>query len=296
MEKNSTKSLLMLITAMVIYGTIGIFRKYIPLPSATLACFRGFSGAILLFVLAKVQKRKVFYNIGVKKTLWLILSGALMGLNWVVLFEAYNYTTVATATLCYYMAPTIVVLLSPIFFKERITGKKGGCALVSIGGMVLVSGFIEGGMPALSEARGILLGLFAAVLYATVVMMNKKLPGIDIYEKTILQLFAAAVVLVPYLLVMKQTVAVSITPSVIVLLLIVGLVHTGVAYALYFGSIDALKAQTVALFSYIDPITALVLSALVLHEKMTAFGAIGAVLIVGAAVVSEWKWKKKKNE
>ncbi|MDO5349130.1 MAG: EamA family transporter [Lachnospiraceae bacterium] len=289
----NTKSLIMLLLSMIIYGSIGIFRRYIPLSSAILACFRGASGALLLFIVAKVQKKKIANHIGIKKVSWLALTGAVMGFNWILLFEAYNYTTVATATLCYYMQPTIVILLSPLIFKEKMTVKKRLCVLISVIGMVFVSGLIENGIPALADAKGILLALGAAVLYASVVIMNKKLPGIDSYEKTIIQLLSAAVVLIPYLLLTNQTIDTAITPIMVIMLLIVGFVHTGVAYALYFGSMDGLKAQTVAIFSYLDPITAMILSSVILREKMSAWGIVGALLIIGAALGSEITLKKK---
>ena len=287
MQKNSNKSLIMLLLSMLIYGSIGIFRRYIPLPSAVIACFRGASGALILFIFAKLRKIKLVNGIGIKKVLLLILSGAVMGFNWILLFEAYNYTTVSTATLCYYMAPTIVIILSPLLFRERITLKKGICAIVAVIGMIFVSGVVENGFPSPTEAKGILCGLGAAFLYAGVIILNKMLPGIDPYEKTIIQLASAAVVLLPYILLTGQNVSAEITPIAVIMLLIVGVVHTGLAYALYFGSIDGLRAQTVAIGSYLDPVTALILSAIVLKEKMSVFGIIGAILIISAALISE---------
>lgn len=297
----------MFLSAMVIYGSIGIFRRYLPFSSAVLACFRGAAGALFLFLAALILKKKLFRQMDRRSMLLLVISGIAMGFNWIFLFEAYNYTTVATATLCYYMEPTIVVLLSPLLFGEKITRKKGICALVSVIGMILVSGIVENGVPEVSELKGVLFGLGAAVLYAAVVIINKKTPGKDAYSKTILQLLAAAAALVPYIIVTGQDsgllqaaqgsgagTAVSgnasgagITATVIIMLLIVGFVHTGFAYLMYFGSMDGLRAQTIAIFSYLDPITALILSAVILHEKMTVYGLIGSILIIGAALLSE---------
>lgn len=287
MQKNESKSLLMISASMVIWGSVGIFRRFIPLPSAVLACSRGVIGTIFLILLVKLQQKQLFHHIGRKTIGLLILSGAVMGVNWILLFEAYNYTSVAAATLCYYMAPTIVVLLSPLLFREKITLRKGICAVLAVVGMVFVSGIIESGIPSVSEFKGILFGLGAAVLYASVVILNKLLPGIDPFEKTIIQLASSAVVLFPYILLSGQTIPENISSLTVVMVLIVGLLHTGIAYAMYFGSVDNLHAQTVALLSYLDPITALILSALILGEKMTVFGIIGAVLIIGAAIVSE---------
>ena len=287
MQSNDKKSLLMILISMMIWGSIGIFRRFIPLSSSLIAFFRGLIGALFLVLFVKLQKKQIVHHIGRRSFLLLALSGGIMGVNWILLFEAYNYTTVATATLCYYMAPTIVVLLSPLLFQEKITLRKGICAAIAVIGMFFVSGVVESGLPAPSELRGILFGLGAAVLYACVVILNKMTPGIDAFEKTIIQLGASSVVLLPYVLLTEKSVPAELTGLTVIMLLLVGLVHTGIAYAMYFGSVDGLRAQTVAILSYMDPITALVLSALILGEKMTVYGVIGAVMIIGAAIVSE---------
>lgn len=295
-KKNDPKSLIMFISSMLIFGTIGIFRRYIPLPSALLACCRGVIGSVFLLILATARKQGKREKIGAKKFTIFAIMGVLIGINWLLLFEAYNYTTVPTATLCYYMEPTIVILLSPLVFHEKLTLKKGICALVAVVGMVFVSGVVENGVPSLAELKGVLLGLGAAVLYATVVIINKKLPGVEVYQKTTIQLLAAAIIMVPYLLLTENFTEVKCNATAVVMLLVVGLIHTGVAYALNFGSMDGLRGQSIALFSYLDPITALILSALILHETMSVWGVIGAVLILGAAFLSEFEGKAKKTK
>jgi len=223
----------------------------------------------------------------------LLVSGGFIGLNWVLLFESYRYTSVAVATLCYYMAPIFVMIVSPFLLKEKLTSRKMLCVIVALVGMVFVSGVLDGGITDISELKGILFGLGAAALYASVVMMNQKLREVPTYDKTIMQLGAAAVVLIPYILFVEDLSAVTLTPLMAIMLIIVGVVHTGIAYALYFGSMNGLKAQTVALFSYIDPIVAIILSALFLKEPMTVYSAIGAVLVLGATMISELPEKKK---
>ena len=292
MEKE-TNAKASLILAMVIFGTIGIFRKYIPLPSGIVACARGILGVAFLLVFIKIKKIKMDRE-AIKKHLWILLvSGGFIGLNWVLLFESYRYTSVAVATLCYYMAPIFVMIVSPFLLKEKLTVKKVLCVIVALIGMVFVSGVLDGGILDVSEMKGILFGLGAAALYATVIMMNQKLREVPTYDKTIMQLGAAAVVLIPYILFVEDLSAVVLTPLIVVMLVIVGVVHTGIAYALYFGSMDDLKAQTVALFSYIDPIVAIILSAMFLKEPMTIYSAIGAVLVLGATMISELPEKRK---
>ena len=276
-----------LILSMVIFGTIGIFRKYIPLSSGIVAFVRGILGVVFLLAFVKIKRIPIDKKMIRKYLKVLLISGALIGLNWVLLFESYRYTSVAVATLCYYMAPIFVMLASPILLQEKLTVKKLLCAAVALLGMVFVSGVLDGGISGTSELRGILFGLGAAVLYATVILMNQKLGEVGTYDKTMIQLGAAALVLIPYLLLTEDFSNITLTPLIGIMLLIVGVVHTGIAYALYFGSMNHLKAQTVALFSYIDPIVAIILSALFLKEPMTLSGGIGAVLVLGATLTSE---------
>ena len=289
MEKNEpgrSKALALLTSSMMIFGTIGVFRRFIPLPSDAIAFGRGIMGSVFLLIILKARGQRFSWSrIRKRELLFLVITGALIGFNWVLLFEAYNYTTVAAATLCYYMQPVIVMLLSPIVLKEKLTGKQLLCVTVSATGMVLVSGVIGGA--AQGSIKGAALGLGAAVLYASVVLLNKTITGVPVFEKTIIQLFSAAVVMVPYMAATGSLHAYTLSASGIILFLTVGIVHTGIAYAMYFGSIEHLPGRTCALMSYIDPVTAVILSALFLKEPMGAAGVIGTILIIGSAVYSE---------
>lgn len=291
MNNVKTKSYLMFISSMLIYGTIGIFRRYIPVSSALLAFIRGVMGATVLFIFVNAKGKKVRHDIGIRNVLLLALSGGAMGFNWILLFEAYNYTTVATATLCYYMEPTIVILISPLIFKEKLTAKKIICAAIALAGMVFVSGILNGQETQIQDIKGISFGLGAAVLYSTVVVLNKIVQIEDAYEKTIIQLLSAAIVLIPYLLFTEDFSSIQLSGFAIIMIIVVGIIHTGIAYALYFGSMKELSSQSIAVLSYIDPVSALILSAVILHEKLSIFGIIGAVLIIGAALFSEVKFK-----
>ena len=291
----ANKAKLELIASMFIFGTIGIFVRHIPLPSSMIALVRGFVGAFFVLLFVYLKKSKLDKAAIKKNFIMLALSGAFIGINWILLFESYNDTTVATATLCYYIQQIFVILASPFLLKEKLTVKKAVCVAVALLGMVFVSGVLESGIPALSEAKGILYGLGAACFYATVVLMNKKITDINAYDKTIMQLGMGAMVLSPYVMLTQNfgEAATSMTPSLWVLLLFVGLVHTGVAYALYFDAMKDLKAQTIAIFSYIDPIVAILLSALLLKENMGLYGVVGAILVLGSTFISELPEKEK---
>ena len=277
-----------MISAMLIVGTIGVFRRYIPLSSALLAFSRGLIGSVslLLFVIL-FKKKKTRQPVAGKKLIGMILNGAFLGINWILLFEAFNSTTIAKATLAYYMQPTIVLLLSPLLFRERLTARKLLCAAAALSGMVLVSGVIGADGSAVRDGRGILFGLGAACFYSLVVILNKKIEGVDAYPKTIVQLLSSAVTLIPYLLIRGEFSRMCWDGRVLWLVLLVGVVHTGLVYALFFGSMNTLRAQTISTLTYIDPVTAMIVSGLVLGERLSLPGMIGAVLILGSAVVSE---------
>ncbi|MCR4805631.1 MAG: DMT family transporter [Clostridia bacterium] len=285
--ENNSRSMAMLIASMSIWGSIGIFRRFIPLPSAALALVRGIAGGLFLLLFLKLRGRKGRFGMTGRQIAWFAASGAIMAFNWILLFDAYNYTTVAVATLCYYMMPVFVTFASAALFGERLNGRKLLCVAVCLFGMLLVTGVVGSGLPGAGELKGILLGLGAAVLYSTVVLMNKKVSGVDAYEKTLVQLFASGFTMVPYLLLTEDVSALRLNGRGAMMLMIVALVHTGLAYVLYFGCMDGLRAQTVALFSYLDPIVAVLLSALLLGELMTALSWVGVVLVLGGAVASE---------
>ena len=285
-RSNDRRSVLMLVSSLLIFGTIGVFRRFIPVSSGFLAFSRGILGGLCILVFLRLKHIRPKEKLPRRVLAGLIVSGALIGFNWMLLFEAYNHTTVAVATLCYYMQPTIVMLLSPLIFREKLTVRKAVCAAAAVLGMVLVSGILDSGAGG-GSLRGVLLGLGAAVLYSAVVILNNKIRGVDPWQKTSVQLLSAGLVMVPYLLLTGGFGGEGFTPASVLLLLVVGVVHTGIAYVLYFGSMDGLRVQTVAILSYIDPVSALLFSALLLREPLSLLNILGAVLIIGSAFVSE---------
>lgn len=276
-----------LIFSMLVFGTIGIFVRYIPLPSSVIALTRGVIGTVFLIVVTLKRGPGISWKAIRRNLLNLCLSGAFIGINWILLFESYRFTTVATATLCYYMAPVFVTISAPFLFKERLTKKKMLCIAGALVGMIFVSGIWNTGISGTGELRGVLYGIGAAVFYASVILLNKKIRDISAYDKTMMQLAAASIVLLPYTVLTEKVSVLSLTPVAVILLAVVGILHTGISYTLYFGSMKELEAQTIAIFSYIDPIVAILLSALFLKEPLGIGGIAGAIMVLGAALISE---------
>ena len=291
--------LISLIFSMTVFGTIGIFKEYIPLPSAFIAMFRGLVGALFVLIFLLVSKKRINFSQIKRNFPILLISGAFIGINWILLFESYNHTTVAIATLCYYMSPLFVTVASLLFFKEKLTLRKGVCILTAVFGMVLVSGVIEGEIPKGSMLIGIILGIAAAVFYASVTLMNKKTKDISPLDITLVQLFVAAITVMPYSLIFEDISFSGVSFKATAFLFIIGILHTGIAYVCFFESVKKLEASKVAIFSYLDPIVAIILSALILKEEMTVATGIGAVLIIMSALISEvniFAFFKKKGK
>lgn len=276
--------------AMAIFGTIGLFVKFIDLPSTVIALSRGALGTLFLLIVLQLMKRRMDTESIKRNFKHLLIAAVALGFNWIFLFEAYRLTSIATATLAYYMAPVILILLSPLVLKERVRLAKWICVICALIGMSLIAGIWEGSNQiALS---GIAMGLLAACFYATIVINNKFLKGMNPYDSAIVQLGIAALVLLPYVAFTVDFENLTLDTQTIGLTLIVGIVHTGVAYWLYFSALPKLEAARIAIFSYVDPAIAILLSVFVLMEPMTINAMIGAVLILGAAITSEFVGKK----
>ena len=281
----------MLITAMVIFGTLGLFVRNVPVSSGELALYRAVLATCLIGLFLLVTRQKIPFSKIKKEVPLLLLSGGAMGINWILLFEAYRYTTVSIATLSYYFAPVIVTIVSPILFREKLTLRQLICFVMSTVGIVMITatGELSGGGASLI---GILFGLGAAVFYATVILLNKTIRQVSGLHRTFLQFLAAIAVLIPYVIASGSFSLGTLDGVGWGNLLIVGLVHTGVAYCLYFPALKDLPGQKAAILSYLDPLVAVLLSVTVLGEPMTIWQAVGGVLILGFTLLGELSPRK----
>lgn len=272
---------------MLIFGSVGIIRRYLTAPSGYIALTRAAVGAVFILLVTILCRRRLSAR-HIKQNLFkLFISGAFLGINWILLFEAFEFTDVSVATLCYYMAPVFTVIMSAVILKESLSIKKVLCAVGTFAGMVLVSGIMSGASLSRENTAGILLGLASAAFYAGVVIVNKKMSAISQYDKTFVQLAVAAAVVLPYVLACEDVSAVAFDEQTVMLLAVLGIVHTGIAYVLYFGSLEKISAQSAALCSYIDPVSALVMSAVFLGERLDIYGIVGAVMILFFAALGE---------
>ena len=284
-----------LIIAMLIWGSIGIFVRYIDFTSSQIALVRAIVGSIFLIVFSMISKEHLSKEKIKSNLLVLVACGICLGFNWIFLFQAYNYTTISTATICYYLAPVIVMFLSPFLLKEKLTPVKVLCIVAAMIGMLYIVGIDKSSMGG-NNIVGIVYGLSAACLYAGVVVLNKFLKDISGRDSSVVQLSVAAIFLIPYVIFTEKISLAGVSSKSIILLLIIGIVHTGIAYLIYFTVIQKLESQTVAIYSYVDPISAIIMSAIILSESMSLLQILGGILILGSTFISEIYSNKIKSQ
>ena len=282
------KSRMMMVTAMAVFGTVALFVRNISVSSSEIALYRAVMAALLLGAFLLLSGQKIDFRAIRKELPLLLISGMAMGINWILLFEAYRYTTVSVATLSYYFAPVIVTVACPILFKEKMGVKQWLCFGMSTLGIVLITGVgdLSAGN---THLIGILFGFGAAVLYAAVVLLNKFIKGVAGIQRTFLQFVAAILILLPYVLLTGGIHLHSLNGSGWVNLLIIGIIHTGITYCLYFSALRDIPGQEAAILSYIDPLVAVAISVFVLGEQLTLLQLLGGILILGFTLYNEIK-------
>lgn len=288
-------SRLMLILSMAVFGTLAPFVRNINVSSGELALYRAITAAIIIGFFLLITRQRIPFKKIKKEIPLLLLSGVAMGINWILLFEAYKYTTVSVATLSYYFAPVIVTVLCPFIFKEKMGIKQWICFIMSTVGLVLITG-IGDTASSTSNLKGIFFGLGAAAFYATVIMLNKFIRNVTGIHRTFLQFIAAIIVLLPYVIFTGGFSLGALDKKGWICLLIVGIVHTGITYCMYFSSLKELPGQKAAILSYIDPLVAVIISVTYLHEPMTLPQVIGGLFILGFTLWNEINPKKSRSK
>lgn len=278
-------SYLKYILALLLFGSNGIVASFINLTSYEIVLTRTLIGSLLLIAIFFISKNKLTFYKFKKQLLFLAVSGAAMGASWMFLYEAYGQIGVSLASLAYYCGPVIVMVLSPLIFREKLTKAKVIGFLLMLCGIFLVNGtaFNEG-----ASAWGIFCGVMSAVMYSAMVIYNKKAESITGLENSMLQLFISFITVAVFVGI-KQGYILHISRTDIFPILVLGIVNTGIGCYFYFSSIGNLPVQTVAVCGYLEPLSAVVFSVLFLKETMLPLQIAGAALIIGGAVYAECK-------
>lgn len=269
--------------SLLMFGSNGIVARYIGLSSIQIVLLRTLLGSSFLGAIFLLSRESFTFHRKRKDFLFLIISGIAMGTSWMFLYEAYARIGVSIAILLYYCGPVIVMVLSPLLFRERLTVGAVVGFLVVLCGVVLINGNVRGGE---GDLFGVVCGLLSAVTYAMMVIFNKKAKTITGLENSVLQL-AIAFVTVGVFVGLKQGYAMEITGSNIIPILVLGVLNTGLGCYLYFSSISSLPVQTVAVCGYMEPLSAVVFAFVFLRETMLPMQLLGGACIIGGALFSE---------
>ncbi len=280
------------IVAMASFGTIPIFVKRIDLSVIEIAFWRGFIAFFILFGIRKLFYKSQKESIKLKTFLILFSTGMAIGINWALLFWAYDYTSVAIATLSYYFAPIIVIIVAPILFREHITKLQILCFICATIGLVMVIGVGERVTPTMLTGVG--LGLGAACLYAGIVLTNKGINEVSGLTRTLIQFAGSSAILFVILIVQDGFQIRELSNIGIINLVILGIYHTGICYWLFFVSVRTLKGQQTAILSYVDPVVAILVSVMVFREPISGIQILGAGFILGFSVLYELVGQKKQ--
>lgn len=282
------QSKIQFILSMIIFGTIGLVVRNIDLSSSERALLSSLIGCLFLTVLFFMMKKKISWQLMKSNASILLFSSIALGGNWVFLYQSYDHTTIADATLGYYFAPVFVMILSPIILKEQLSLKKVVCILVAIMGLVLIVG--EGvSASKTDDLLGLFYGLVAAAFYAALLLLNKFIKGMEKLEQTIIQLGTTAIFLMPYVLLTSGFGMFNVSRASIPFIFILGIFNTGIGFWLFFSGMEKLKGQSIAMLSYVDPFVAILISALVLQEQMTMLQMLGGALLLASTFMSEIK-------
>lgn len=265
-----------------LYGTLGLFLSMINVNSDFVVFCRGTIGALFI-LLVKIIRKDSFNFKAIKKNLpYLAICGISLGLNEMFLFIGYKYA-VSLASLGNYTAPISVIVISAILYKEKLNIKQILCVIASFLGIILISGVLTSSN---TDLRSLMYGLLASIGFIFLVLFSKKLGDINPLDKTFIQLLFTSLAVLPFVIINKSIPTVFDLKTISILLML-GILHTGFAYLLYFDAIKTLEPIKIALIGYVEPVLSVLIGALLLNEPMDIYGIIGTILIIGSAIVSE---------
>lgn len=289
-------SYLKLILGVSISGTLGVFVKNIPMDNGEIMAIRTFIGGMFLLGIYLLSNRDFSWDKLKSNLPKLILSGSLFGISGLLLFMSYDAIGVGLSSIIYSLNPVFIFIISIIFLKEKFKPKKALGLFIAVLGLLLVNGLGTGDV---LFNRNLIYGLLAAITYSLMAIINKKIKGLDSMLITIVQLFSASLVVLAYLVYTNKITYTLPSGKGLLFLLIISFIHTGYAMKLYFEGIQNLPTQSVALISYIESLSALISSNIVLRERLSKIEIIGAVMIIGGALIGELvdsKYKEKVSK
>lgn len=272
-----------LVLVMIIWGSLGVFTRSIPLSALSLAFLRAFIALPVLFVVMKMKK--------VDKVKWQLLmpyliSGVLLGFGWLTLFYGFKHTSISSAVIIYNMCPVYVMIFAPLVLKETISKIQIGVIFASFIGLFLIVGhnLLEG-----YGYMGLALSAVSGMLYATIVLINRSIKvRVDNQVATFVQILTSMMVLLPFVLMDGDIIrVVNLDPMAITYTILLGILHTGVAYTIFFSLYEHMKSVEIVSYSFLEPLFGILFSVIFVGETLTFVQIVGGFLILGSTYIGE---------
>ncbi len=269
--------------SLLLFGSNGIVAAAVDAEAVAIVFWRTLLGSLLLAGIFVAKRQCVTVHHRPKDAAFLLLSGASTGMSWVFLYEAYRLAGVGVSTVIYYIGPVAVMALSPMLFKERLTAGKVCClGIVLVGAILLNSASGEAGV----DPAGLACAFASAACHAVMVIFNKLASRTQGLENPMLQLAISFATVAVYLLFAGKGLP-AFPVRTAMPLVVLGLVNTGLGCYLYFSSLGGLRAQSIVVLGYLEPLSAVVLALLLLGEPMSLVQAAGCAMIIGGALLAE---------
>lgn len=282
----NSRSRMELIVSMMIFGSIGAIRRFSDLPSSVMLWMRAAISIVVILLILRIAHKKLDLKAIQRNWKILVCSGLLLCINWVFIFEAYKNTAVSVASLCYYTQPAFVILITAIFYKEKHSSRSIVCVVIALLGMIPVSGIFQSSSTTIGFL-GVVEALIAAILYAMDIIVSRDIKDVSPYDATLVRMAVSCVVLFVYSLFTEDYRALTFNTRSILVTIILGVVYSGLVYVLYYSAIRYVKSAEIAAISYIDPLESVLLSVFLLHEPISVFTVVGAIMILGSTLFNE---------
>ncbi|MFZ2314898.1 MAG: EamA family transporter [Gammaproteobacteria bacterium] len=259
-----------LILSMILWGTLGLFVLWSGMAAVDVAFYRCLIGALVMgcWMIKSKEKIEIDKNFPV-----VALAGICLVLNWIFLFKSFQVSSITIGNMSYYLQPVILIILGIFFYNEKVSFKQWIFILLALCGVLLTMDLHQLNSP--NVVLGATFALFAALLYSFVTLLMKRV-NLSYFKVIFIQLSIGMLILLPFVHFQPLSLV------AIVCLVVIGTVHTLLAYFLYYGAIKKTDLTKVAILSYLDPIVAIASDILFFNRQLDVYQIIGIFLTFGA--------------
>lgn len=283
-----TKRLIEIHIAVLLFGLTGLFGKFLHIPAQYIVLGRVFFASLSIGLFLALRREDARLHSFGDYTI-VVAMGVLLAVHWTAFYKSVQVSTVAIALLTFSAYPLFVTFLEPAMFQERLKKIDLLCALAMFAGVLLIvpSFDLDNNLTV-----GTLWGMFGCVTFAVMSLLNRKLASryqgsvIAFYEQGV-----ASLVLLPMLLFHRPT----MTGTDWGLVILLGVVFTGLAHSLFIGGMKTVRAQTAGIIASLETVYGILFAALLLGEVPSLREVIGGVVILGTALYSTACSSKEKT-